>query len=284
MLEALVLTLREGIEAALVVGIIVAFLRKQGRTELLGSVWAGLVAAVAASAAGAWVLYRVAVNEEVFEGLLYLASAVVVASFLLWMWRHARGLAGEMRGRLGRIVSREGRWAALGGLFVFTFLMIFREGVETALFLSALSLNTSGVMALFGALAGTAAAAVFGVAFVRGSVRVDLSRFFRITGIALAIFVVQLLFNGYHELSEAQWVPANQTSMAVIGPLVRYELFFVAAVLLLPLLMLWIPGRAAAAPTTWPPPRTPAWRGRPPCASAAPGWRPAPWDWGSWWS
>ena len=113
------------------------------------------------------------------------------------------------------------------------------------LFLSALSLTTSGLMASLGVGIGIAASVAFGVYFVRGSLRIDLGRFFKITGIALAIFVLQLLINGYHELSEAGWVPANETTMATVGPLVRNEFFFIAAVLLLPLLMLMIPGRKA---------------------------------------
>ena len=107
MLEALVVTLREGIEAALVVGIIVAFLRRQGRERLLGAVWAGIAVAVVASLAGAALLERVAVSEEVFEGVLYTASAAVVASMTVWMWRHSSALAGEMKGSLGRILERQ---------------------------------------------------------------------------------------------------------------------------------------------------------------------------------
>ncbi|HKH48524.1 MAG TPA: Fe-S-containing protein [Thermoanaerobaculia bacterium] len=243
MFEALVVTLREGVEAALVVGIIVAFLRKEGYDRHLGTVWAAIGAATVASLLGAWALYRLAVNEEVFEGLLYLGSAVIVGSTMVWMWRHSHALSGEMKGSLARILARERTSSVAAGLFAFTFLMVFREGVETVLFLSALSLTTNGLMASLGVVIGLGAAVVFGVLFVRGSLRIDLGRFFKITGIALGIFVVQLLVNGYHELSEAGWLPANETTMATIGPLVRNEVFFIAAVILLPLLMLLIPGR-----------------------------------------
>lgn len=245
MLEALIVTLREGVEAALVVGIIVAFLRKEGHDRFLGAVWSGLAVAVAASFGGALLLRRVAVNEEAFEGVLYVVSAIVVGSFVVWMWRHAHSIGGRMRGTLGRIMAaRNAAWVAVG-LFCFTFFMVVREGIETVLFLSAVSLTSSGLGTFLGAAVGVAAAVVFGFLFVRGSVRIDLGRFFKITGIALSIFVVQLLFNGYHELSEAGWLPANEASMALIGPLVRHEFFFFAAVLALPLLMLVVPGRAA---------------------------------------
>lgn len=249
MLEALIVTLREGVEAALVVAIIVAFLRREGYERHLRAVWAGIAAAVAASVAGAFALARWAVNEELFEGVLYLTSAVVVASMVVWMWRHSRAIAGEMRGTLARIVSRGSGASVAAGLFAFTFLMVFREGIETVFFLSALSLSSGGLFAALGAVAGIGAAVAFGVAFVRGSVRVDLGRFFTITGIALLIFVLQLLANGYHELSEAGWVPANEATMAVIGPLVSRQFFFIAAVLVLPLLLLLVPGeRRAEAP------------------------------------
>jgi high-affinity iron transporter len=252
MLEALIITLREGIEAALLVGIIVAFLRREGADRYLSAVWSGIGVAVAGSLAGAFVLYRWAVNEEAFEGILYVASAIIVATLLIWMWRHAHSISGEMKGSLGRILERDRPAAVMTGLFLFTFLMVFREGVETVLFLSAVSLSTQGLLAFLGALLGLGAAVAFAVFFVRGSLKIDLGRFFTITGIALLIFIVQLLLNGYHELSEAEWLPANPTTMAVIGPLVKNEFFFVAAVLALPLLILLIPGRRAAssAPTT----------------------------------
>ncbi len=244
MLESLIITLREGIEIALVVGIIYAFLRKEELTGHLKAVWTGLVAAVAASLAGAWALHSVALNEEVFEGVLYVASAVMVSTMVVWMWRHAKSVSGEIKGTLGRIVSRSSSRAVFGGIFLFTFLMVVREGVETALFLAAVSLTTSGIMTALGSIIGIALAVWFGVLFIRGSVKMDLGRFFKVTGIALFIFTVQLLLNGYHELSEAGWVPANRTTMATIGPLVRNEFFFIVAVLALPLIALAVPGRA----------------------------------------
>ena len=253
MLEALIVTLREGIEVALVVGIIAAFLRREAGGRHLGAVWAGILAALAASVLGGFLLRRLAISEEVLEGVLYLAAAVVVGSMLVWMWRHSRALSGQVKGTLARIVTRERAAAAGAGIFLFTFLMVFREGMETVLFLSALSLTTGGLETLLGVLAGLIAAFVFGVLFVRGSLRVDLGRFFKITGIALLIFVAQLLVNGYHELAEAGWLPANQTSMAAIGPLVKNELFFIVAVLALPLLMLLVPG-SGARPSASPPP------------------------------
>lgn len=242
MFEALVVTLREGVEVALVVGIIAAFLRREAGGRHLGAVWGGIVAAIGASLAGGLLLRRIAISEEVLEGVLYLVAAAVVGSMLLWMWQHGRALSGQVKGTLARILASERVAAAGAGIFLFTFLMVFREGMETVLFLSALSLTSGGLETLLGVLAGLVAAFVFGVLFVRGSLRVDLGRFFKVTGIALLIFVAQLLVNGYHELAEAGWLPATQASMATIGPLVKNEFFFIVAVLVLPLLMLLVPG------------------------------------------
>jgi high-affinity iron transporter len=246
MFEALIVTLREGVEVALVVGIIAAFLRREAAGRYMGAVWAGILVAIAASVAGGVALHRLTIDENVLEGLLYLAAALVVGSVVVWMWSHSQALSGEMKGALARILTRERAVSVAAGIFLFTFLMVFREGMETVLFLSALSLTSGGLATLLGVLVGLGAAFVFGVLFVRGSVRVHLGRFFRITGVALLIFVVQLLVNGYHELAEAGWLPANQTSMSTIGPLVKNELFFIMAVLALPLLMLLVPGSPAA--------------------------------------
>jgi high-affinity iron transporter len=248
MLEALIITLREGVEAALVVGIVYAFLKKEGLEGQLKAVWAGLVTAIAASLAGAWMLTTVAINEEAFEGVLYVAAAVMVGSMVIWMWRHASDASGRMKEKLARIAARGNTGAIFAGVFLFTFLMVFREGVETALFLAAVSLTTSGLMTLLGALLGLALAVWFGVLFIRGSVRMDLARFFKVTGAALLIFVVQLLLNGYHELAEAGWLPASPESMAAVGPLVRNEFFFIVAVLALPLLAVIFSGGGKPAP------------------------------------
>lgn len=248
MLEALIITLREGVEAALVVGIVYAFLKKEGLEGQLKAVWAGLLTAIVASLAGAWMLTTVAINEEAFEGVLYVAAAVMVGSMVIWMWRHASDASGRMKEKLARIAARGNTGAIFAGVFLFTFLMVFREGVETALFLAAVSLTTSGLMTLLGALLGLALAVWFGVLFIRGSVRMDLGRFFKVTGVALLIFVVQLLLNGYHELAEAGWLPASPESMATVGPLVRNEFFFIVAVLALPLLAVIFSGRGKPAP------------------------------------
>jgi high-affinity iron transporter len=252
MVEALIITFREGVEAALLVGIIVAFLRKEGRAASLKWVWAGLVAAVAASIAGAIFLRRWAVEEALFEGIVFLVSAVVVTSMLVWMWRHGRQVTGEIRGSLARIVERESSAMVGWGLFLFTFLMVAREGVETVLFLAAVSLTTTGTMSAIGIVVGLLLAVAFGVLFVRGSLRIDLVRFLRVTAIALLLFVVQLVVNGVYELAEAGRVPGSFQVEDALAPIVSHDVFFLVAIVALPVLALLWPRRGRSAPPSPP--------------------------------
>jgi uncharacterized membrane protein len=123
--------------------------------------------------------------------------------------------------------------AAGWGIFLFAALLVGREGLETVLFLVAISFNTAGLARLLGAVIGLGVAGVFGYLLLRGTVRVDLKRFFTVTTSILAVLAAQLVVGSYHEFAEAGYLPANKTSMALVGPLVRYDsLVFAIAVLL----------------------------------------------------
>jgi uncharacterized membrane protein len=119
--------------------------------------------------------------------------------------------------------------------------MVLREGVETVLFLGAISLTTDAIWSFFGGILGLVVATIFAVLFIKGSVRVDLQRFFRITNIVLCIFIVQLLINAYHEFSEAGVLPTSTAAMAMVGPIVRNNVLFVMAILGLPLIIFLTP-------------------------------------------
>jgi len=245
MLQTFVIALREGVEAALVIAIAVAYLRKIGREDLLSSVYKAFGAAVFASLVAAWGLYRIQVEEERYEGPLLLASAVFVLSLVLWMNRHAQGLKGEIETRLQQgSASQASRW----GIFLFVFLMIFREGVEMVLMLSALRFDTSGVMQAFGTTLGLGLAILFGVSFVRGTIRVNLKSFFRMTTVILMVVVVQLAITGLHELSEGQIIWSSTREMALIGPIVRNDAFFFVTVLALAATMLLMEWRRRRGP------------------------------------
>ena len=237
MLESLIITLREGIEAALVVGILLVSLKKMNRQDLSRYVYWGLGAAVAASAVGAVVLQMVVLNEEVYEGVLYLMSAVFVSTMLYWMRQHARTLKTDIETRVGTLAIQKKVTSQAMGLFAFSFLMVFREGVETVLFLSAVGLTTEKIFSFIGGLLGLTLAVFFCMAFVKGTVRINLTRFFQISTVVLVIFVIQLLINGFHELSEAGVLPASQREMALVGPVVRNNAFFILAILCIPLLL-----------------------------------------------
>ena len=242
MLQSLVIMLREGVEAALVIGIMLVALQRMGRKDLERPVWVGLGLAVLASVGAAVALTLFPIQEEIYEGVLYWVSASFVISMLWWVHRHSRQLKSTIEKRIARAAgatvpggSRREAW----GLGAFAFLMLFREGAEAVMFLGAVNLTTEGMLGFLGTVLGLAGSVVFGVMFVKGSLKVDLRRFFAVTESVLAIFVVQLVVNGYHEFSEAGLLPATQRSMALVGPIVRNNTLFVIALVAIPL-FIWV--------------------------------------------
>jgi FTR1 family protein len=233
MLEAFIVTLREGVEAALIVGIALAYLSKINRPELRKSVYAALVAAFVGSLGVAALLSRTQWNQDIFEGWIMLAAAFFVVTMIIFMMKTGRKLKGEIEGKLGLLADRN----AWFGLFAFVFLMVLREGVETVLILSAVSLNSTELLSFMGTFLGVIAAVAFGVMFVKGSVRINLQKFFRVTTVILFFVAAQLLISGLHELSENGVLPSSKTEMAIIGPIVRNDLFFFITILALAALM-----------------------------------------------
>jgi FTR1 family protein len=233
MIEAFIITLREGVEAALIVGITLVYLAKIGRNDLRKAVYAALGAAFLGSIAVAVVISRTHWNEDVFEGWIMLAAAFFVVTMVVFMVRTGRRLKGEIEGKVGTLAG-ENAWF---GLFIFVFLMVLREGAETVLVLSAVSLNTTELMSFLGTLFGIVAAIAFGVMFVKGSVRINLQKFFRVTTAILFLVAAQLRLTGLHELSESGVLPSSKREMAIIGPIVRNELFFFVTIFALAGLM-----------------------------------------------
>jgi high-affinity iron transporter len=234
MLQAFIITLREGVEAALIVGITLAYLSKIGRADLRKSVYGAIAAAFAGSIAVAVVISRTKFNQDIFEGWVMLAAAFFVVTMIIFMMRTGRKMKGDIEGKLGSLASQSSRF----GIFLFVFLMILREGVETVLILSAVSLNSSELLSFLGTLAGVLVAIAFGVMFVKGSVRINLQKFFRVTTAILFFVAAQLLISGLHELSENGVLPSSRREMALIGPIVRNDLFFFVTILALAALMI----------------------------------------------
>src|SRR5271156_528139 len=245
MLQAFIITLREGIEAALIVGITLAYLTKIGRQELRKTVYAALAAAFLGSIGVAIVISRTHLNQDAFEGWVMLAAAFFVITMVVFMMKTGRKLKGEIEGKLGLLAGND----AWFGLFIFVFLMVLREGAETVLMLAAVSLNSTALMSFLGTLLGIFAAIAFGVMFVKGSVRINLQKFFKVTTAILFLVAAQLVVAGLHELSESGVIPSSKREMAIIGPIVRNDLFFfVTIVALAALMVLFDAKRSQPAP------------------------------------
>ena len=250
MLQAFIITLREGVEAALIVGITLAYLTKIGRPELRKTVFAALGAAFIGSIGVAVIISHMHLNEDVFEGWVMLVAAFFVVTMVIFMMRTGRKLKGEIEGKIG-LLAGNGAWF---GLFLFVFLMILREGAETVLILAGVALNSSALMSFLGTLLGVMAAIAFGVMFVKGSVRINLPKFFRITTAIMFLVAAQLMVSGLHELSESGFLPSSKREMAIIGPIVSNDWFFFVTIFALAALMILFeakrrePVLAAASP------------------------------------
>ncbi len=225
MLSAFLIALREGVEASLIVGIILVYLSRTNRTHLARYVWGGVTAAVALSLAVAIALERFNISEDGFEGLLLLVAAFFVVTMILWMNKVARHLKKEIEEKVEAYATRAGS-AAGWGLGLFVFLMVVREGAELALILRAVELSTEGLQTWIGTIVGIGAAIAVGLFFFKGTLKVPLHRFFAVTSAILVLVAIQLAVTGLHELSEARWIPSSKTEMALLGPIVRNELFF----------------------------------------------------------
>src|SRR5882757_9285599 len=233
MLQAFIITLREGVEAALILGITLAYLAKIGRPELRKTVYYALGAAFLASLGFAVLLSRTSWNQDIFEGWIMLAAAFFVGTMIVFMMRTAKHLKGDIEGKVGSLAAK----GSAPGLFVFVFLLVVREGVETVLTLFAVSLNSTELMSFLGTLLGVGTSVAFGVMFVKGSVRIDLRKFFKVTTVILWFVAAQLVVSGLHELSENGVLPSSREEMALIGPIVRNDLFFFVTIVALAALM-----------------------------------------------
>jgi high-affinity iron transporter len=216
MLQAFVITLREGLEAFLIVAISLAYLKKTGRHRLIPAVHWGIAASVAVSIAAGVLLAR-ASNQALWEAVLAIAAAILVTSLTIHMWRAGRRMKRDIEGRLEESSVKTGR-AAFLGVFVFTLLMITREGMETALLMNALLFQVRSMQIVSGALAGTLIAAGIALLWSRFGHRVNLARFFQVTAVFLFVFVFQLLIYGFHELTEANLFPGSEAWHAATEP------------------------------------------------------------------
>ena len=197
--------LREGVEAALIVAIVLAYLVRTGNARHAAKIWVGTLAAVGTSLAVGVVLFVTvgglqAPYEQIFEGATMLVAAAVVTWMLFWMRRQATSVKGDLQAAVDRVLTEGTAW----GLSLLAFTAVIREGLETSLFLvgQANSVDTGASNILAGAVAGLALAAIIGWGLYSGSRRVNLAVFFRWTGVALIFIAAGLLSHAVHEFIE----------------------------------------------------------------------------------
>ncbi|HYM61560.1 MAG TPA: FTR1 family protein [Thermoanaerobaculia bacterium] len=237
MLSALIIVFREGFEAFLTVAIILAYLRKTGRDWLCPAVYWGIAVSVVASFALGWLLMRV--NQSLWEGVLGVVAAVLVAAFVIQVWRTAPHIKQNMENRLENVSAKTSPLLSVLGIFAFTVLMVTREGMETALML--IEVRTGRF--ILGSLLGIAAAALMSWAWAHFGHRINIRRFFQVTGLFLLLFAVQILFYAIHEFSEAGVLPNSEaihTATEPFSPVGLYGKWF--SLLMVGLCAVWLIG------------------------------------------
>lgn len=227
MLNSFIIVLREGFESFLLVAVILAYLRKSGQQWLNTSVYLAIAVALAASGGLAYILYKGVDdatiqsifgefiggyvsqffgNEALREAVLGTIAVVMVGTLVIHMWRSGPKIQQRMRERLSEVSSNSSRLAAVFGVFIFTFLMITREGMETALLL----MQVKDPNLINGALLGFGAAVAFSIGWARFGHLLNVKRFFQVTSIFLLLFMVQVAIYSFHEFTEAGLLPNSE--------------------------------------------------------------------------
>lgn len=220
MWQGFTIALREGIEAFLIVALILSYLKRTGRESLARAVYAGTaVSVVTCFAAG--LLFSKAANQSLWEGILALAAAVLVGSLLVYMKRVAARLKSDIEARVEARTHHATDRRAFWGVFAFSLMMITREGMETALLITTALFQLKSSTVFLGLALGIAAAAAIAVTWTRLGRGVDLKALLNVSSVFLLIFLVQLVLYGVHELSEARLLPASEIvhdATEILGP------------------------------------------------------------------
>jgi high-affinity iron transporter len=213
MLANYLIGLREGLEASLVVSILATFLVKSGHRDRLKLVWAGVVAALAAAAAG-WALLqfitaltaRSFTAQETISGVMSITAVGFVTWMIFWMRKASRSIARELRDRMGQALE-----IGSGAVVLLAFLAVFREGIETAFIVYASAATATTASPLIGVLLGLGTSVLLGFAIYRGAVKINLGVFFKWTGALLILVAAGIFAYGFHDLQEANILPGLQT-------------------------------------------------------------------------
>ena len=216
MLPTYLLSLREGLEAALIIGIVLGALTKIRRTDLSPAVWLGTLSAVGVSVLTAVLLTAFGLSledqaEQIFEGVTMLIAAGILTWMIFWMSKQARFLKSELEAGVNKAAASTGKRA----MFWVAFVAVVREGIELALFITAAffagdqtQIARNITQTLAGTILGLGTAALLGWTLFATTVRLDLRRFFQVTGFLLILFAAGLVAHGVHEFNEVGWIPA----------------------------------------------------------------------------
>jgi high-affinity iron transporter len=209
MIPSFLLALREGLEAALIIGIVLGALRKTQHEGLKAAVWWGAASAIVVSIVAAVILYLASVSfegkgEEVFEGITMLLAAGVLTWMIFWMQHQSQNISAT----LAADVRQAARQHSKRALFLVAFFAVVREGIELALFLTATSFVSDTQQTVIGALMGLGTVTLLAWALFSSLIKLNLRRFFQISSLSLILFAAGLVAHGVHELNEASWIPA----------------------------------------------------------------------------
>jgi high-affinity iron transporter len=214
MLNAFIVVLREGFESFLIVGIILAYLRRIGQHRLVPAMYWGIAASALASAGLGYMLSK-GVNESMWEGVFGVATILLVGTLVIHMWKAGAQMKRDMENKLSRISSRSSQWWAFIGVFLFTVVMITKEGMETVLML----FQIHDPKLVTGVVLGVVGAAGISWIWVNVGHLINVKRFFQVTSIFLLLFMVQIGIYSFHEFSEAGLLPNSQVLHEATEPL-----------------------------------------------------------------
>ena len=239
MWQGLTIALREGIESFLVIALTVLYLTRTGRRRLLPAVWWGAGVSIAVCAGAGYILSK-ALSQSLWEGILALVSAVFVGSFLVYMKKVSSHLKADIEKRVESAASRQSAAAGFWGIFLFTVFMVTREGMETALLIDSALFELKSARVLLGLVIGLLAAVAIGFLWVRMGKKINFGAILNVSSVFLALFLLQLLIAGFHELAEAGVWPNSvvlHNATESIGPDGKYGQ--------------WLAYALAAVPTVW---------------------------------
>jgi high-affinity iron transporter len=214
-LAALVIFLREGVEASMIIAILLAYLSRIGRRDHFRDVFAGVAAALLLATAGGVLAYETIRNydgsrvQTIFETVTYLVAVAVLTYMTFWMRRHARSISTELRARTDAALDGRARW----GMALLAFQAVGREGLETVIFTLAIVFSVSAAGALTGALIGLACALFIAFMIYKAGHKLNLGRFFTIIGVLLMVFAAGLLADSIQNMQELGWLPVLTTPL-----------------------------------------------------------------------